>query len=211
MNIICPSCGNDTLLPDEKIPKERDFSFKCPNCGSSVPVKAAGANAETAPGAPKAEPDTRDIPRFQSSGLKQALVCMVPSLGRNRIMGALENAGFSTHVAEEPAHALRNLQYNVYPLVLVDDEFDADKAMMVHMNNLDMSLRRKICLVLISPDVETANAMTALHSSVNYVIASRDLEQQDASLVDDILAVALSEHEIFYAVFNDSMKAAGKG
>ncbi len=210
MNINCPSCGKDTELPDHKIPKDRDFSFKCPGCGSSVPVKASELNYRQVATEPKAPPADQNLSRFQAGSMKQALVCMVPSLGRNRVISGLENAGFVAHVAQEAAHALRNLEYSTYPLVLVDDDFDADKRMAQHMNGMDMSLRRNICLVQVSPGVETGNAMTALHFSVNYVIRSQDLEQQDASLVDDILAVALSEHETFYAVFNSSMKAAGK-
>ncbi|MCG8689498.1 MAG: zinc-ribbon domain-containing protein [Desulfobacterales bacterium] len=205
MNITCPQCRTKLNLPDDKIPKHKDSAFKCPKCKSSIPVKAsnpAGSQSEPAQGA--------EALQFQRGGLKQALVCMAPSLARNRVMASITKSGFNAHVPESPAQALRNLEYNAYPLVIVDDVFDAEKKMAIHMDDLDMSLRRRICLVKVSAGAETGNAMAALHSSVNYVIQSRDLEQQDETLVDDILAVALSEHESFYTVFNDSMKAAGK-
>lgn len=210
MKIACPTCGSNANLPDDKIPKDKDFSFKCPKCGGSVPVKASAAP----PGGSGFEQNTGgmgpDTSKLQAGGSQQALVCIAPSLGRNRIMAGLKHAGLKAHVPETPAQALKNLEYYVYPLVVVDEAFDTDKVLADYMNNMDMFLRRKICLVRLGPGFETGNAMTALDLSANYVIKSQDLEQEDASLVNNVLAVALSEHEQMYAVFNDSMKAAGK-
>ena len=210
MKIACPTCGSNANLPDDKIPKDKDFSFKCPKCEASVPVKAAVGNTEGSGFDQDTAGMGSDIPKFQTGGSKQALVCIAPSLGRKRIIAGLENVGLKVHVSETSAQALKNLKYYVYPLVVIDDAFDTDKAIATYMNNMDMFLRRKICLVLLGPGLETGNAMTALDLSANYVIKSQDLEQKDAFLVDDVLAVALSEHEQMYAVFNDSMKAVGK-
>jgi len=211
MKIACPTCGKDANLPDDKIPKNKDFSFKCPKCGALVPVKASAKN----PGGAGFEPNIAgmgpdDMSRLKAGGAKKALVCLAPCLGRNRIMAGLENDGFTAHLPKTPAQAVKNLEYYVYPLVVVDDAFDTDKAMAAKINNMDMFLRRKTCLVRIGPGFETGNAMTALNLSANYVIKSQDLEQEEASLVNHVLAVALSEHEQMYAVFNDSMKAVGK-
>ncbi len=210
MNIACPSCGNTANLPDDKIPKDKDFSFKCPKCGSLFLSSPRPGN----PGAAGFEPNRADMgsdgPMLQAGGVNQALVCIAPSLGRNRIMAGLENAGLKGHVPDTPAQALKNLEYYIYPLVVIDDAFDTDKAITAYINNMDMFLRRKICLIRLGPGFETGNAMTALNLSANYVIKSQDLEMEDASLVNDVLAVALSEHEQMYAVFNDSMKAVGK-
>lgn len=214
MKIACPTCGKDANLPEDKIPKNKDFSFKCPQCGALVPVKAPGKASAGNPGGGFGQntagmgPD--DMSKLKAGGAKKALVCLAPCLGRNRIMAGLEHAGFTAHLPKTPAQAVKNLEYYVYPLVVVDDAFDTDKAMAARINNMDMFLRRKTCLVRIGPGFETGNAMTALNLSANYVIKSQDLEQEDASLVNTVLAVALSEHEQMYAVFNDSMKAVGK-
>lgn len=210
MKIACPTCGSHANLPDDKIPKDKDFSFKCPKCGTSVPVKASAGNI--GPAGVERNPAAMgpDIPKLQAGGVKQALVCIAPCLGRKRIMTGLENAGLKVHVPETPAHALKSLEYYVYPVVVIDDAFDADKVIAEYMNNMDMFLRRKICLLRLGPKLETGNAMTALGLSANYVVRSQDLELEDDSLVNDVLAVALSEHEQMYAVFNDSMKSVGK-
>lgn len=207
MNIACPACGSNANLPDNKIPKDKDFSFKCPKCGASVPVKASAGTAgieQTTAGM------GQDMSMIQAGGSKQALVCMPPSLGRNRMMGGLERAGVKGQVSETPAQALKNLKYYVYPLVVMDEAFDTDKSIARYMNKMDMSLRRRICLIRLGQTLETGNAMTALNLSANYVIKSQDLEQEDGSLVNNVLAMALSEHKQMYAVFNDSMKAVGK-
>ncbi|MCG8549470.1 MAG: zinc-ribbon domain-containing protein [Desulfobacterales bacterium] len=210
MKIACPSCGNNASLPDDKIPKDKDFSFKCPKCGTSVPVKASAGNARAAGIEPNRADMESDVPMLQVGGGNRALVCIPPSLGRTRIMAGLENAGLKGNVPDTPAQALKNLEYYVYPLVVIDDAFDTDQAITAYINNMDMFLRRKICLIRLGPGFDTGNAMTALNLSANYVIKSQDLGMEDASLVNDVLAVALSEHEQMYAVFNDSMKAVGK-
>jgi hypothetical protein len=210
MKIACPACGSSANLPDDKIPKDKDFSFKCPKCAASVPVKASAGNTGTTGPGHTATGMGPDVLRFQAGGAKQALVCMSPSLGRKRILAGLESVGLKAHVAESPAQALKNLEYYVYPLVVMDDAFDADKSVAGYMNNMDMFLRRKICLVRLGPGLETGNAMTALDLSANYVIKSQDIEQEDDALVNTLLAAALSEHEQMYAAFNDSMKAVGK-
>ena len=210
MKIACPACGSNANLPDDKIPKDKDFSFKCPKCSASVPVKAPAGNPGGAGLGQNRAATGPAIPKFQAGGPKHALVCIPPCLGRKRIMAGLESAGLKAHVPETPAQALKNLEYYVYPLVVIDDAFDTDKTMVAYMNSMDMFLRRKICLVRLGPGFETGNAMTALDLSANYVIKSQDLEQEDASLANSVLAVALSEHEQMYAVFNDSMKAVGK-
>nr|WP_319395906.1 zinc-ribbon domain-containing protein [uncultured Desulfobacter sp.] len=210
MKIACPACGSSANLPDDKIPKDKDFSFKCPKCAASVPVKVSAGNTGTTAPEHAASGMGTDVSMFQAGGSKQALVCMPPSLGRKRILAGLEYVGLKAHVAESPAQALKNLEYYVYPLVVMDDAFDADKSVAGYMNNMDMFLRRKICLVRLGSGLETGNAMTALDLSANYVIKSQDLEQEDDSRVNTLLAAALSEHEQMYAAFNDSMKAVGK-
>ena len=209
MKIACPTCGRDANLPDDKIPKDKDFSFKCPKCGASVPVKASSGAHSAGSGQGKSGLG-RDTATPKAGQAKQALVCLAPCLGRNRIMAGLERMGITALVPETPEQALKNLEYYVYPLVVIDDAFDADKAVADNVNSMDMFIRRKICVVRVGPDFETGDAMKALDLSANYVIKSQDLEQEDTALVNNALGVALSEHEQMYAVFNDSMKAVGK-
>ncbi len=211
MNITCPHCKTKLNLPDDKIPKHKDSSFKCPKCKESVHVKASRPKA--AAGSDKSTGQLKS-----SGGLKQpgrserTLVCMPPSPAKDRMIAAVQNAGLEIEAPETIAQAFDRLEYQIFPLVIVDDAFDKDSKMADHMNSMDMSLRRRICLMRVSSEVSTGDPMAALHSSVNCVLNSRDLEldSDGTSFVSNILAVALEEHGNFYTIFNDSLKATGK-
>lgn len=213
MNVTCPHCNTKLNLPGDKLPKDRDSSFKCPKCKGVVQVKASGPSS-TRPSEP--QEGVRDSPSGGADGLSprssraRVLVCMSPSRTRNQLQAAIKRLGYLVEFPKNIQQAFNNLEYNNYPLVVVDDAFDRDRQMAVHMNEMDMSLRRKLCLVRVTPGQETGNAMAALHSSVNAVVRTRDIEEEDDLYIEDILNAVLADHEKFYAIFNDSMKAAGK-
>ncbi len=209
MNITCPHCKTKLNLPDDKIPKRKDSSFKCPKCKESVHVKALRPKA--ASGSVKSQlKQSGQSKQLRRSG--QALICMPPSPAREWMMTVVQNTGFELEAPETTVQAFDRLEYRIFPLVIVDDGFDKDSKMARYMNEMDMSLRRRICLIRVSSEVSTGDSMTALHSSVNCVINRKKLEQdsEDAALVSDILALALEDHGNFYTIFNDSMKATGK-
>ncbi len=213
MNITCPHCKTKLNLPDHKIPKDRDSSFKCPKCRESIQIKASQATGANG-GGTDSGPGRGKTPVGQTGGFgrgsqAQALVCMPDSGARDRVMGALARAGLGAEFPESPSKALAKLQYHIYPLLLVDKVFDANREMMRHMNDLDMSLRRRICLVRLGGDSPTGDAMAALHESCNFYINTRDLDRDDGFL-DDTLATAITDHQNFYTIYNDSMRAAGK-
>ncbi|MEH0022541.1 MAG: zinc-ribbon domain-containing protein [Desulfobacter sp.] len=210
MNVTCPHCKIKLNLPEDKIPRHRDASFRCPKCREMVPVKAAG-DAPGPTGAAPALPDTGST-RPKSAGRDAALVCMLPSALKKLMLAAVRDTGFAAEAPETKSQALKLLEYRAFPLMIIEDAFDNNAEVGQYMNEMDMSLRRRICLVRISPDVTTGDPMAALHSSVNHVINARDLEQTSVGsiLAPGLLAAALEDHENRYAVFNDSLKRAGK-
>ncbi len=213
MNVTCPHCKTKLNLPDDKVPKQRDSSFKCPKCKGVVQVKAS-PSPPPQPSEPREDSGHLTLGGgdglFRRSTRAQAMICMPESEIRNQLTAAIQRLGFSVDFPKNFQQAFKNLEYNNYPLVVVDDAFDTDRQMAVHMTEMDMSLRRRICLVRVTLGEETGNAMAALHSSVNAVIRTRDIQEEDDLYIEDILNTALTEHEKFYAIFNDSMKAAGK-
>jgi len=108
--------------------------------------------------------------------------------------------------APNPAKAIKKMAYHVYPLVMLEDRFDPEGDIVsVHMNTLDMSVRRSICLVLMGSSFTTGDPMTALHASVNGMIGPDNLSQMPG-----VLSQMIQAHADFYRVYMDSMKAAGK-
>ena len=220
MNIICPHCKTKLNIPDHRIPRDKDSSFKCPKCSEKVPVLLSQLNlsdnmpeknrrAENVPsekGKPGKEAINLEIFSPQDSG--QALVCMEDTIRKTKILAAVERAGFIVDTPANIIDAFVKMEYHVYPLVLVDESFDQKlgfKNMSQRMNELDMSLRRRSCFIWVSEKFSTGDNMAALHSSVNYIIGSGGLDKLDA-----ILARILLAHKNFYTVFNESMKSVGK-
>ena len=201
MNITCPSCNSRLNLPDDKIPKHRDSSFKCPKCKGPIQVKASQKDPDAA----------QDIPApqaFARSGRAQALVCTPNPDLRKVLLNLVKQAGLLGQAPESVDQALGKLEYQMFPLMILDEVFDPDKAMVRYMNAMDMSLRRRICLVRLGLTVNTGDPMAALHASANCVINTNDLN--DIALAEDILATALAEHKNVYTIFNDSLKTTGK-
>jgi predicted Zn finger-like uncharacterized protein len=211
MNITCPHCKTRLNIPDHKIPRDKDSSFKCPKCHDKVQVLVSQLNPSV-PGVPKNEAVKKESSGTGAGaviqGREQALVCMDDSPGRAALVAAVQELGFYVEATGSTSSALKKMAYHVYPLVLLAEAFDQNKgfkAMSTHMNELDMSLRRQICLVLYTDRLPTGDPMSALHSSVNYIVGSDSLDH-----VSEILTAALTEHQNFYRVYKDSMRAAGK-
>jgi predicted Zn finger-like uncharacterized protein len=210
MNITCPHCKTRLNIPDHKIPRDKDSSFKCPKCQEKVQVLVSQLNLSV-PGSQKNEDPKKESMGAGSSpvqGREQALVCMDDSPARDKLVAAVEGLWFHAEATGSTSAALKKMAYQSYPLVLLSESFDQNKgfkAMATHMNELDMSLRRRICLVLFSDRLPTGDPMSALHSSVNYIVGSDSLNHVEA-----ILTAALTEHQTFYTVYNESMRAAGK-
>lgn len=216
MNITCPHCKTRLNIPDHKLPRDRDSSFKCPKCKESVKVRSDSLRSDqTLPSGIKAANDSK-APSLGSSpdlggNRRPALICMPESAVKSEVMAAVQRAGFESMSPDTTAEAFKKLEYHVFPLILIGEGFDGEKGikrMARHMNELDMSLRRKSCLVLISSRFQTGDNMAALHASVNAIIGAQVAGQPGG--IDPILAEVLAEHDALYTVFNASMKAAGK-
>ena len=165
MNVTCPHCSTKLNLPEDKVPRHRDSSFKCPKCKGAIQVKASQ------PIPPPEPPGVQSNGLFRRSSREQALVCMPSSPVRDELTSTIKRLGFSVDFPDTPLQAFKNLEYHNYPLVVVEDAFDPDRQMAIHMNEMDMSLRRRICLVRVCQTEATGNDMAALHSSVNSVIS----------------------------------------
>ncbi len=201
MNITCPHCQTKLNIPDEKVPKDRDSSFKCPKCHEKVKVSAPGA---------KSGPAGQNVSSrsFSSPGIRRAMICLGSTAQAEPVMSAVKHMGFDVQTPQTISQALRSLEYHVFPLVIADESFDQGKGLsdlILHMNDLDMSLRRRICLILMSREISTGDHMAAMHASVNYVVGADGLAH-----LPDLLSAALTEHENFYIVYNESLKATGK-
>ncbi len=139
----------------------------------------------------------------------RALICIGSNDLEKKMISAVKHIGLNTEVATNTKEALKKFEYHLYHLVIIDDEFDSNKGLAGitdRMNNMDMSLRRRICLVWISNKFKTSDNFASLHFSVNAI-----LNQSDISHIEPFLSRTLLEHKRFYTVYNESLKTANKG
>jgi hypothetical protein len=102
------------------------------------------------------------------------------------------------------------MKYHLFNIILVDETFDqtykGTGILLQELKNLDMSLRRKIVVILISDTLRTQDNMAALNNSVNLTINQKEM----ASKALNLLQKSLKDHEQFYAIFNETLKKMGK-
>jgi predicted Zn finger-like uncharacterized protein len=203
MNIRCRQCNSQFNIPDDKLPKNKDAVFKCPKCKEKIQIPATAS-----PGAKGLQdlPVTGSGPVPPPQKQERALVLVSDGPFLQPVMAAVRQLGFAAETGADPADALKKMAYHVYPLVVLEDRFDQGREnILVHMNTLDMSVRRMTCLVLMGRQVKTGDPMAALHASVNQVVGPDGLGQLPV-----LLSAALTDHTYFYRVYMDSMKAVGK-
>ncbi|MCP4118047.1 MAG: hypothetical protein GY737_22130 [Desulfobacteraceae bacterium] len=212
MEIVCNSCQAKLNIPDHKLPKGKKASFNCPKCRERIHILATAT--PTATGLTGEKPavstayDASDKPfDFVEEDKRTALICMGGEAARTRVSDALEDMGHAVTWAADVEQALTRMKYHLFNVVVVDDRFDipGNPGVLETLRSLGMASRRRIFVALISERFRTLDNMAAFHQSVNLVVNGKRLDD-----IKKILVRGVQDHERFYAVFTDSLKATGK-
>lgn len=138
----------------------------------------------------------------------RALVCAEGELLAT-VKSALEQLGYVIHVPENAQNALNRIRKNIYPVVVVDEEYQGasplDNPVLQGIRAMPMSIRRYMLVALVGKKLATFDHMMAFSKSVNVVVNLYDLPQLPA-----ILKRAVADNEEFYRVFTEVLQAAGK-
>ncbi|HLC27550.1 MAG TPA: zinc-ribbon domain-containing protein [bacterium] len=230
MEITCSSCAAKYNVPDEKIPRDRAFRITCPHCKEKITIEPSGqgqaAAAGEAPGgavqdlgsgsedgqraAAAQAPlyDTTTVDYFEE-GAQTALLCDSDGKRAELLTEALNEMDYIVTRPDSHEDAMHRLKFNKYDLVVVDEEFAGatlnNNAALSHLQNLPMSTRRYIFLVLLSQKLNTLDNMMAFTKSVNLVVNYKDLPN-----FKNVLKRSQAEHEKFYKVFMDVLRELGK-
>lgn len=202
MNVTCQHCKTTLNIPDHKLPKDKEASFKCPKCKGTVQVSSAKQK--------ESFEDKKGSPfQFSFEDRLSVLVCTDNKDLKNLISSTVKQMGFNAEIADHTKAALNKMEYHSYHLVILDDAFDQENkglsGIIDKLNAIDMSIRRRICLVLVSHKFNTNDNMAALHSSVNSII-----HQDDILHLETFLSRVLAEHKNLYTIYNESLKLLGK-
>lgn len=210
MELICGSCANKIIVPDEKIPKGKRFSLACPRCQEKIAIdpsnEEGGSNGETSP--PLAQnPYVGEID-FVGTEEKIALICDEKHNGT--IAPLLSRSGYRVRVSVNPKETLNLMRFSLYDLVFIDEEFGcnniAQNVPLQYIQSMSMENRRNMQVVLMSQRLQTLNNMDAYVNSVDLVVNYADLDKLDL-----IIKKSLKDHDRFYKIFKESLVKLGKG
>ena len=133
-----------------------------------------------------------------------AMICEKDSSVQEKIGGALQKMGFLTVQPVSDKEALRQMRLHIFNVFFIDEAFNAggweSNRVLHYLKNLNMSIRRKSFIVLLSATLTTMDYMEAYNKSVNLIINKRDIDG-----VEKILRQAMAEHQDFYRVFKEKI------
>jgi predicted Zn finger-like uncharacterized protein len=217
VSVRCPRCQNklviDTPILFPEVPPPPDSAVKKqddPIGDTSLPSVEEASEAslyEEMPGLDDTEAE-RALDSY-GEGDKLALVMIAESHALEKIKEVLRALGYHGIQAENTREAVSKIQFQNFDLVILSDLFDntrfQESPILRYLNQLSMSVRRKIFVLLMSDTFQTMDPMMAFTMSANLVANWKDLGR-----LSNILGRALLDNEKFYKVFMDTLKETGK-
>ncbi|MCF8110206.1 MAG: zinc-ribbon domain-containing protein [Desulfobacteraceae bacterium] len=236
MEINCKSCGKSLNIPDEKIPKGKSFSVRCPACREKILVDLKAAVDESrladAGWSEQGEqqekeglPEEKRDDVFAVSGedydasekpfdfLEEeghtAMVLEEDKQTAGHIKSVLEVMDYNVTAPESIREALRRMKYHQFDLIVLNETFDSSSP---DANGVLIYLQRLNMHVrrniFAALLTERYNTMDNMAAFLKSVNIVINLK--DIKSFDRILARGVNENDLFYAVFKESLKKLGR-
>jgi CheY-like chemotaxis protein len=207
MDIICEKCQSKFAIPDEKIPNGKVISTPCPKCKNILYI--GSAQKQVAPAGEEFYTDTSDDAEKPFDFIEEegstALVCEQDPDIRKKVIDALDIMEYHITIAESGRDALKKMRYHVYDLIVINETFNSDSPdsnmVTLYLERLPMSIRRDTFVIMISTRFHTLDRMLAFRYSVHIIINSKNIDD-----FAKIVSRGLTDNEMFYQVFNESLK-----
>ena len=139
---------------------------------------------------------------FVETERKTALICETNSALNQPITNALRTMAYHISNAPNARDALKMIWYHLFDLIVINEDFDTDNPeinpVLKHMEDLNMSVRRNIYVVMTSKRFRTMDQMMAFNKSVNLIINAGKIDQ-----TEQILSRGLSDQETLYQIYKD--------
>ena len=220
MDIICDNCQSKFKIPDDKIPAGKVVTLPCPKCKNKISIGSSKKNddnkqdQEAGIGAfDQVDSDAYDASEkpfdFIEEEGKTALICESDPSIKKKITDVLHIMDYHFTEAESARHALKNLRYHTYDMIIVNEDFDTmnpdTNGVLVFLERLNMAVRRNIFVTMISNRFHTMDNMMTFNKSVNLIINTENIND-----LDKILQRGITDNEFFYRVYRESLKETGK-
>jgi len=217
VSVRCPRCKNKLVI-DTTVEQPDSAALSDPGTGTSEPAPL-DTPASPATEEPESPPngDPFDMDDSDMSGPlddygeaeKLALVMVLDTHPSDKIDATLTELGYHTIYAKNTQEAVGKMRLQNFDLVILTDLFDniplGRSPVLQYLNQISMSVRRKMFVFLLSDTFRTMDQMMAFAMSANLVMNWKDVER-----LSNILTKALSDNEKFYKVFMDTLKETGK-
>ena len=234
MNVTCDKCDNKFKVPNEKLPQGKSVFVKCPKCktrqslsrpasdqasekqapkgSAAFGFDEASGGAEPKPGGPKPKVGKYDASEKPFDFIEEegdtALICEPDPTVRDKAQQVLGFMEYHLSEANDTRDALKKMRYHLYDLVIVNETFSSRSpdanGVLIYLERLNMKVRRKIFVILLTKRFKTLDQMTGFKKSVNLVININDVDH-----FEKIISRGLVEHNHFYRVFNEVSHSVG--
>lgn len=224
MNVTCTQCQMTIGIEESTIPNS-PFSIKCPRCRETITVKPPPKEEPTlaSRGRPQIPSDVQNpnqdamtllselFSSFANKGgdapgswsRRRILLCHNDKATQTKVRESLDETGFELHVVESAMDALTQLRETKDEIIVLDPQFDQSKqggvTMLQHVNGLTPNYRRRVYLVLVSPQLKTLDTYLAFINGVNLTVATDDLGQ-----FQQILERSIRDFNELYHPFNQA-------
>lgn len=140
---------------------------------------------------------------------KTALVCEDAQDLQKTVISVLNDMQYEADIAANADDAFEKIRFNQYDVIFLNEIFSGstpdNNGFLKYLQEMPMSTRRYIFLVLAGKNLSTQDNMMAFEKSVNVVINEKDI-----SGLKNILQAAISDNEQFYKVYRESLVKIGK-
>ena len=222
MQVVCDSCKKSMNIPDEKLPKDQAFSITCPGCKNKIKVdQHLKSNEPSTPPTPEPEgaidtqsmviehEDFEDDDELVIYDENDQLALVLDEKNQSVWTEALESKDFKIQYAKSPEHAVHKMKFTHFHFIALHENYGNKtlESSPVYQTLLEMPMvtRRNIFLALLGSNFKTLNNMEAFQKSANVVINEKDLDK-----LGDVLKKSISDNEMFYKVFKETLHAMGK-
>ena len=218
MQVTGNACQRSMNIPDEKLPKDQAFSITCPGCKNKIKIDQHLKTKDTPPKQEEAldtagmvvnQEGFEDDEELVIYDENDQLALILDETNQSAWTQALESRDYKIQYAKSPEHAVHKMKFTHFHFIALHENYgnkDLDNNTVYKtLIELPMVTRRNIFVALIGKNFKTLKNMQAFQKSVNVVINEKDINK-----LEDVLKKSISEIEIFYKVFKETLQSMGK-
>ncbi|MGQ9499807.1 MAG: zinc-ribbon domain-containing protein [Dissulfurimicrobium sp.] len=206
MKIVCHSCGQKYHIDDNKFLKQESLYLKCPKCKEIIKIDQNRLQEESkkalltiSSNKQKIEDIIEDHEIF-SPDTKTSLIYSNDDLLKKDMLEQLTALNYETRYLTNYEDLVTKLKYNIYNLIFLHQkEFDLTediKLFLDYINSLPSEIRRQLIVIVIMPNVNRHNLLTAFSLGADLAISFADVADL-GKIVPDIIRSKQTNYKVF--------------